>query len=306
MQHDGRSLAYLLAKKKKGRRDVPYYSSKRSELPPQNKMDTLKITTDPVQGNSNGVLPPPLALYAPLLALMQEGEGGANQSEINLHALSQTDYTRVIRIARELAHGFAELALLPPSVVVWGSSKKDARDPAYKAAYETARLLAQAGFAVITGGGPGIMEAANKGAREQRGISIGFPLESLTNEAPNAFLDLSLVFRYFITRKTMFVKYAQAMVIFPGGYGTLDELFEALCLIQTQRIHAFPIILFGSAFWGGLIAWMRETLDETEHTIKAEDLDLVRIVDDPQEIVRIVSGAYREVSSAPRKPLLYL
>lgn len=155
----------------------------------------------------------------------------------------------------------------------------------------------QAGFAIITGGGPGIMEAANKGAREQGGVSIGFPVESLTNEEPNTFLDISLVFRYFITRKTMFVKCASAMVIYPGGFGTMDELFEALCLIQTGRIHPFPIILYGSAFWRGLIAWVRETLDETEHTIKAEDLDLVRIVDDPQEIVRIVSDAYREVSS---------
>jgi uncharacterized protein (TIGR00730 family) len=205
----------------------------------------------------------------------------------------RTDYRHVLHLFREFAHGFAALAAIPASVVLWGSARCKSEDPFYRAAVETSRLLARAGFGVITGGGPGIMEAANKGAQEAGGMSIGLPMESLSGEPPNQYQDLSLVFRSFVARKTMFLMHAQALVIFPGGFGTLDELFEALVLVQTRKVQAFPIILYGKTFWSGLLTWMRDTLATSAKTIDLRDPDLLRVSDHPQEVVRIVEEAYR-------------
>jgi uncharacterized protein (TIGR00730 family) len=227
--------------------------------------------------------------------------------ELTMHHpdFPRTEYQRALSIFREFATGFAALAALPASVVLWGSARCQSEDPFYRSAVETSRLLARAGFGIITGGGPGIMEAANKGAQEGGGISIGFPMESLVGEKPNQFQDLSLVFRYFFARKTMFVKHAEAMVIFPGGFGTLDELFEALVLIQTGKVHPFPIILYGKAFWSGLLTWMRDTLATSAKTIGPEDPDLLCVSDNPQEVVRIIEEAYRTNLHRDRQPSLY-
>src|SRR5437868_975661 len=216
-----------------------------------------------------------------------------------------TDPWRVFRIMSEFVEGFDALAHIPPSVAIFGSARLKPETPAYVAAEETALLLARAGFGIITGGGPGIMEAANKGAQEAGGISIGLPMESLAGEQPNRFQDLSLVFRYFVARKTMFVKHAEALVIFPGGFGTLDELFEALVLVQTRKVHPFPIILYGKAFWSGLLTWMRDTLATAAKTIDPGDPDLLCVSDHPQEVVGIVEEAYRANTCRDRPPSLY-
>jgi uncharacterized protein (TIGR00730 family) len=214
----------------------------------------------------------------------------------------RADYQRALHLFREFATGFAALTAIPASVVLWGSARFKPEEPFYRAAVETSRLLAQAGFGIITGGGPGIMEAANKGAQEAGGMSIGLPMESLAGELPNRYQDLSLVFNSFVARKTMFLTYAQALVIFPGGFGTLDELFEALVLVQTRKVHPFPIILYGKAFWSGLLTWMRDTLAISAKTIDTGDLDLFCVSDDPQEVVRIVEEAHR-ANAARGRPL---
>src|SRR5437660_11822137 len=206
---------------------------------------------------------------------------------------TNTDPWRVFRIMSEFVEGFDTLSHIPPAVAVFGSARVKPEDPAYAAAVETARLLAKAGFGIITGGGPGIMEAANKGAQEGGNISIGCNIELPFEQKPNPYLDISLDFRYFFVRKTMFVKYSEAFVIFPGGFGTMDELFEALTLIQTKKVNHFPVILYGSEYWGGLIAWIRDCMLASEK-IFPEDAGLLRLSDDPQEICKIVIEAYQE------------
>ena len=206
---------------------------------------------------------------------------------------TNTDPWRVFRIMSEFVEGFDTLSHIPPAVAVFGSARVKPEDPAYAAAAETARLLAKAGFGIITGGGPGIMEAANKGAQEGGNISIGCNIELPFEQKPNPYLDISLDFRYFFVRKTMFVKYAEAFVIFPGGFGTMDELFEALTLIQTRKVNHFPVILYDSRYWGGLIAWIRDCM-LTSEKIFPEDAGLLRLSDDPQEICKIVIEAYQE------------
>jgi len=206
---------------------------------------------------------------------------------------TNTDPWRVFRIMSEFVEGFDTLSHIPPAVAVFGSARVKPEDPAYAAAVETARLLAKAGFGIITGGGPGIMEAANKGAQEGGNISIGCNIELPFEQKPNPYLDISLDFRYFFVRKTMFVKYAEAFVIFPGGFGTMDELFEALTLIQTRKVNHFPVILYDSRYWGGLIAWIRDCM-LTSEKIFPEDAGLLRLSDDPQEICKIVIEAYQE------------
>ena len=204
-----------------------------------------------------------------------------------------TDPWRVLRIMSEFVYGFDALAHVPPCVTIFGSARTTPDDPAYTAAIETARLLAKAGFGIITGGGPGIMEAANKGAQEGGNLSIGCNIELPFEQAPNPYLDISLDFRYFFVRKTMFVKYSNAFIIFPGGFGTMDELFEALTLIQTKKVSNFPVILYGSKYWEGLLNWIRVTMLE-EEKVSEDDVSLLRISDDPQEICDIVCDAYRE------------
>src|SRR5215212_10213490 len=200
---------------------------------------------------------------------------------------THTDTWRVFRIMGEFVEGFDELASVTRGVAIFGSARTIADDAQYKAAQETAALLARAGFAVITGGGPGIMEAANRGALEAGGISIGCNIELPFEQRPNPYQTRSLSFKYFFVRKTMFVKYSCAFVIFPGGYGTLDELFESLTLIQTRKIRNFPVVLFGSKFWGGMLKWMEEIM-LPEGKIAADDLRLLHLTDSPSEVVEIV------------------
>ena len=210
----------------------------------------------------------------------------------------QTDFThtdpwRVFRIMSEFVDGFDELSQVPPSVAIFGSARTKLEDPDYQAAVQTARLLAKAGFGIITGGGPGIMEAGNRGAQDGDNVSIGCNIELPFEQGSNPYLDISLDFRYFFVRKTMFVKYAEAFVIFPGGFGTMDELFEALTLIQTKKVSHFPVILYNSRYWAGLINWIRDTM-LTTNKIHQEDLGLLMLSDDPQEICRIVVEAYQD------------
>jgi uncharacterized protein (TIGR00730 family) len=206
---------------------------------------------------------------------------------------THSDPWRVFRIMSEFVEGFDALSHIPPSVSIFGSARTKPKDPAYQAAVETARLLAEAGFGIITGGGPGIMEAANKGAQEGGNVSIGCNIELPFEQKPNPYLDISVDFRYFFVRKTMFVKYAEAFVIFPGGFGTMDELFEALTLIQTKKVSHFPVILYDSSYWAGLINWIRDTMLPSEK-ILPEDAGLLRLSDSPQEICKIVIEAHEE------------
>ncbi|MEO8954389.1 MAG: TIGR00730 family Rossman fold protein, partial [Ktedonobacteraceae bacterium] len=204
-----------------------------------------------------------------------------------------TDPWRVFRIMSEFVEGFDSLSHIPPSVAIFGSARVKPEDPAYAAAVETARLLAKAGFGIITGGGPGIMEAANKGGQEGENTSIGCNIELPFEQGSNPYLDISLDFRYFFVRKTMFIKYAEAFIIFPGGFGTMDELFEALTLIQTRKVSHFPVILYDSRYWAGLLSWIRDTMLASEKIIP-EDAGLLRLSDDPREICQMVIEAYQE------------
>jgi hypothetical protein len=188
--------------------------------------------------------------------------------------------------------GFDALAGLGKAVTLFGSARVKPQDPMYKAAAQVARLLGEEGFAIITGGGPGIMEAGNKGAREAGVCSVGLGIELPFEQAMNPYVDLDVEFRYFFVRKTMLVKYAQAFVIFPGGFGTLDELFESLTLIQTGKVRNFPVILFGSDYWKGLIEWIRKTV-LTEGKIGPPDLDLLIVTDSPSEVRDIIVEAGR-------------
>jgi hypothetical protein len=199
-----------------------------------------------------------------------------------------TDTWRVFRIMGEFVQGFEDLAHITNGVAIFGSARTSPDDPVYQAAQETAGLLARAGFAVITGGGPGIMEAANRGAFEAGGISVGCNIELPHEQKSNDYLTLSLKFKYFFVRKMMFVKYSDAFIIFPGGFGTLDELFEALTLIQTGKIHNFPVVLYSSEYWNGMMEWLKGPMLR-EGKIIDEDFRRLHVVDSPAEIVEIVS-----------------
>jgi uncharacterized protein (TIGR00730 family) len=204
-----------------------------------------------------------------------------------------TDPWRVLRIQSEFVEGFGLLAELGPAVSVFGSARTQPDDPLYAQARELGRLLSDAGYGVITGGGPGIMEAANRGASESGGVSVGLGIELPFEQRLNDWVDVGINFRYFFVRKTMFLKYAQAFVVFPGGFGTLDELFEALTLVQTRKVTMFPVVLFGSDYWRGLLDWMRDQLLESER-ISAPDLRLVQVTDDVRDVVRIIDGSHRD------------
>lgn len=200
---------------------------------------------------------------------------------------TRTDTWRVFRIMGEFVEGFDDLAAVTRGVSIFGSARTLPDDPQYKAAQETAALVVQAGFAVITGGGPGIMEAANRGAIEAGGTSIGCNIELPYEQKPNAYQTRSISFKYFFVRKTMFVKYSTAFIIFPGGYGTLDELYEALTLIQTSKIKNFPVVLFGTDYWSGMIKWIKDVMYK-EGKISNADLQLLHLTDSPAEAVEIV------------------
>ncbi|HKJ12679.1 MAG TPA: TIGR00730 family Rossman fold protein [Ornithinimicrobium sp.] len=201
-----------------------------------------------------------------------------------------TDPWRVLRIQAEFVEGFGALAELGPAVSVFGSARIEPGTPVYRMGEQVGRALVQAGFAVITGGGPGAMEAANKGAAQAGGTSVGLGIELPYETGLNDYVNLGIDFRYFFARKTMFVKYAQGFIVLPGGFGTLDELFEAVTLVQTGKVTHFPIVLVGVDYWSPLVDWMKNAL-LAEGTISSRELDLVTLTDDPAQAVRIVLEA---------------
>ena len=213
-------------------------------------------------------------------------------SPVDVPSFTTTDPWRVLRIQGEFVRGFDALADVGPAVTIFGSARTVPGSPEYEAARQTARLLGESGFTVITGGGPGIMEAANRGAREAGTPSVGLNIELPFEQHVNEFVDTSIDFRYFFVRKTMLVKYSQAFLIFPGGFGTLDELFEALVLIQTGKIANFPVVLYGRAYWAGLVEWLRGTM-LAGGKIAPADLNLMPIVDSPAEACKLVVGRER-------------
>jgi uncharacterized protein (TIGR00730 family) len=208
-----------------------------------------------------------------------------------LAAFVHTDPWRVLRIQSEFVYGINALAEVGAAVSVFGSARLREDSPYYADAMALGRMLSAAGFAVITGGGPGIMEAANRGAQEAGGLSVGCNIELPFEQLQNPYLDLSINFRYFFVRKTMFVKYSNGFVIFPGGFGTLDELFESLTLVQTHKINRFPIVLYGSTYWGGLLDWVKGTQLEAG-VISPEDLNLLLLTDSLEEIRDIMVDCY--------------
>lgn len=205
--------------------------------------------------------------------------------------LRKSETWRVFRIQSELVEGFETLYDIGPAVTVFGSARLQEDSAYYHQAIKVGRMLADAGFSVITGGGPGIMEAANKGAKLGKGKSVGLNIQLPHEQYPNKYQDITVNFRYFFVRKLMFIKYAMAFVIFPGGFGTMDELFESLTLVQTAKIESFPIILFGKEYWSGLLDWMKHTLVE-EGTISREDFALFQIVDEAHEVCELLKQHY--------------
>ncbi len=217
-----------------------------------------------------------------------------------------TDPWRVLRIQSEFVEGFGALAELGPAVSVFGSARTKPDSPFYELGIEVGRRLVEAGYAVITGGGPGAMEAANKGARDAGGDSVGLGIELPFEQGLNEYVNLGVNFRYFFARKTMFVKYAQGFIVLPGGFGTLDELFEAITLVQTQKVTSFPIVLMGREYWSGLFEWLRGTL-LAEGMVAAKDIDLLHLTDSVDEAIDIIVAADRHAEGAapavtPKRP----
>ena len=204
---------------------------------------------------------------------------------------------RVFRIMSEFVEGFESLKDLGPAITIFGSARTGKDEWAYKATLKVAKMLAQRGFAVISGGGPGIMEAANRGARMGKSVSVGLNIKLPEEQKPNRYQDGSLTFRHFFARKVMFVKYASGYIIMPGGFGTLDEFFESLTLIQTGKIRRFPVVLMGRKYWEGLIRWMEQTLVEAG-TISADDLNLFYLTDRPEDAVEYIVKFHRETIRA--------
>ncbi len=202
---------------------------------------------------------------------------------------AHADPWRVLRIQSEFVEGFGTLADLGPAISVFGSARTSRRHRYYAAGVEIGRLLAEAGFATITGGGPGIMEAANKGAMQAGGASVGLGIELPFEQGINKYVSLGINFRYFFARKVMFLKYSQGFIVMPGGFGTFDELFEAATLVQTRKVRSFPIVLYGTEYWSGMLTWLRETM-LGEGYIGEKDLNLLQLVDDPAEAVQLVTA----------------
>ena len=209
------------------------------------------------------------------------------KNQFVVDSLSIEESWRIFRIMAEFVEAIETLSKIKHAVSIFGSSRTKPDDPYYQKAEHLARLLAEKGFSVITGGGPGVMEAANKGAAEAGGRSVGMNIRLPFEQKPNPYANISIDYKYFFTRKVMFVKYAMAYVVLPGGFGTMDELFEALTLIQTKRIKSFPVILMGSEYWKGLIDWLRKTVLH-DNKISSVDLELVQIIDDPEEAVKYI------------------
>ena len=212
-----------------------------------------------------------------------------------------TDPWRVLRIQAEFIEGFGALAELGPAISVFGSARTKPDDPSYAKGEQVGRALAEAGFGVITGGGPGVMEAANKGASEAGGLSVGLGIELPFEAGLNEYVDIGINFRYFFARKTMFVKYAQGFIVLPGGLGTFDELFEALTLVQTQKVTSFPVVLLGVDYWQGLLDWLRGTV-LAERNINETDLDMLVLTDDVDEAVSLMVAASEGRLPTPTPP----
>ena len=210
--------------------------------------------------------------------------------EERAEAVRVSDSWRVLRIMGEFVWGFDNLADVKDGVTIFGSARTKENHPMYQKAQELGYLLAENGIPVITGGGPGIMEAGNRGAADAKGLSIGCNIELPFEQRGNAYATRPLYFKFFFVRKTMFVKYSTAFVVFPGGYGTLDELFEALTLIQTGKVSNFPVILFGASYWKGLVDWLKDTVAQ-QGNVHVADLTLFHVTDDPAEVVRILQAA---------------
>jgi uncharacterized protein (TIGR00730 family) len=209
----------------------------------------------------------------------------ADDKQYMLDSIEKGESWRIFRIMAEFVEGIEELHSIYPAVSIFGSARSKPGDPAYDKAYKIAHHLAKKGYAIISGGGGGVMEAANKGAAEAGGRSVGLNIELPMEQKPNPYSNVSIEFRYFFVRKVMFIKYAQAYVVLPGGFGTMDELMEALTLIQTKKIKPFPVILVDSTFWGPLLDFFKTTL-AANSMIQADDLDFLRIIDDPEEVVK--------------------
>ena len=210
------------------------------------------------------------------------------------------DVWSIFKIMGEFVEGYDKLFKIGPCVSIFGSARSQPDNPYYKMAENTAKKITDKGFGVITGGGPGIMEAANKGAREGKGKSVGLGISLPFEQGVNKFVDPDYVidFNYFFARKVMFVKYAQGFIVFPGGFGTLDEFFEAMTLIQTTKVTQFPIVLIGTEYWGGLVDWIKTTMVENK-TISPEDVNLFTLTDDPDEAVQIICDFYEKHSLSP-------
>jgi uncharacterized protein (TIGR00730 family) len=257
------------------------------------------------QDDSEKTTPAPPPPQPPVPVVEFNKEAGETEDERLLKRVETrvspartTDAWRVFRIMGEFVEGFDKLARLGPAVTIFGSARTTPDDPQYEAARATAAQLAKAGFAVITGGGPGIMEAANRGAKDADGESVGCNIELPFEQGMNEYVKTAVNFHYFFVRKTMFVKYAEAFIIFPGGYGTMDELFEALTLIQTGKVRNFPVVLFGVSYWKGLLDWIRDTM-LAQGKIKVEDLDRLVVTDSPDEAVRVIIDTYKGTDGAP-------
>jgi uncharacterized protein (TIGR00730 family) len=208
--------------------------------------------------------------------------------------IKTSDSWQIFKIMAEFVDGFENMARIGPCVSIFGSARTKDDNPYYLLAEDIAFKLSGLGFGIITGGGPGIMEAGNKGAHRANGKSVGLNIDLPFEQEGNPYIDSDkyLTFDYFFTRKLMFMKYAQGFVVLPGGFGTMDELFEAMTLIQTKKVAAFPIILVGSKYWKGLLDWVKSTMDEVEHNISPEDLDLIKVVDSSDEVVQLIEDFY--------------
>ena len=221
--------------------------------------------------------------------------------EKNWNAIKSSDSWQIFKIMSEFVQGFETMSKIGPCVSVFGSARTKSDNKYYKQAEEIGYLLTQSGYGVISGGGPGIMEAANKGASRGEGKSVGLNIELPFEQSSNPYIDNDKLinFDYFFVRKVMFVKYAQGFIVLPGGVGTLDELFEAITLIQTQKIGKFPIVLVGKTYWIGLLAWIKEVMLAKEKNISIEDLDLINVVDTPVEAVKIINDFYMKYTLKP-------
>ena len=221
--------------------------------------------------------------------------------EKNWNAIKTSDSWQIFKIMSEFVEGFETMSKIGPCVSVFGSARTKSDNKFYKQAEEIGYLLTQSGYGVISGGGPGIMEAANKGAARGGGKSVGLNIDPPFEQSANSFIDNDKLinFDYFFVRKVMFVKYAQGFIVLPGGVGTLDELFEAITLIQTQKIGKFPIVLVGKSYWEGLLDWIKVTMLEKEKNISIEDLDLINVVDTPKQVVAIINNFYKKYTLKP-------